>query len=229
MVATGGAIRIRDSDRVAIFGTTGSGKSYRATRLLATYPRVAVIDPKFEFELPGAEIVSRYDPKLARQIFRPYADAPIWEQTEPFLEDLWRARLPGVVYADEVNDLSRSSRAINPVWNRIIRQGRSAGVCAWSASQRPVDVPSTIFTEAQHFFVFALGWENDRRKIESFTADGVGRLIEQLGAYECVYYNVARRRAIVLPPAIATAIVPVVRPDRTPTRPPGFWAGLFRR
>lgn len=213
-------IRIKDSDRLAFFGSTGSGKTYRATRMLANHPRVAVIDPKFDLHLPGAKVVHKYDPKLPRQVFRPYGNTPIYEQTEQYLYDLWRHRLPGVVYADEVNDLSRSARSISPMWNRITRQGRSLGVCAWAASQRPVDVPSTVFTESQHFFVFALAWENDRQKVESFTTDGIASQVERLGAYECVYYSARTRQALVLPRTVATQIIPVARPE--PARPSLF-------
>jgi hypothetical protein len=225
-VVTTPAIRIRDSDRLALFGSTGSGKTYRAIRFLAQHPRWAAIDPKFDLSIPGAEIVKHYNPKLPRQIFRPYGDTPIHEQTERFLWELWRHRLPGVVYADEVNDLSKSPRSISPMWNRIIRQGRGLGVCAWSASQRPVDVPSTVFTESQHFFVFALAWENDREKVESFTTDGVARLVEGLGEFQCVYYSAKSRRAIVLPRAVATQIVNVTRPERAR---PGLFAKFFAR
>lgn len=222
-------IRIGKQDRVAIFGTTGSGKSYRAMHLLAGYPRVAVLDPKFDFDLPGAVEVGRYDPKLKKQVFRPYEKRPINEQTEDFLDQLWQYRLPGIVYADEVNDLSSGPRSFSPAWNRIIRQGRRLGVCAWSASQRPTDVPSTIFTESQHFFIFALAWENDRKKVESFTGDDVARLVDGLQEFECVYYDKRTRTGRVLPPAIPSVVTAGGPIAPTHANRPGGLAGWFDR
>lgn len=220
------AVKIGRRDRVLFLGTTGAGKSFLAGHMVANAPVITVIDPKWEFDLPGAKYVKHYDPRIARQVFRPPMVRPIHEETEEFLDDFWRHRKAGIIYADEVNDLQKGPRAASPAWNRIIRQGRSWSVCAWSASQRPSDVASVVYTESQHFFVFALGWEEDRKKVQSFTGDGVAAAVDRLGEYQCVYYDKRRRLWDVLPPTITHVGSTVVEQPRQAQG--GWFSRIFK-
>jgi hypothetical protein len=72
-------------------------------------------------------------------------------------------------------------------------------------SQRPKDVPSAIFTESEHFFIFRLTFEADRDKVASFTSDAIGERIAKLRGHECVYYNVLTDETRWLAPELVKA------------------------
>jgi hypothetical protein len=116
----------------------------------------------------------------------------------PDLDDTWShpmrralAKKNVVVYVDEMTLINEGyGYRLHPVLGRIIRTGRETNVSAWIGSQRPKDIPSAVFTEAEHFFVFQLNWDDDRKKVVSFTSSKIRPVLDSLRAHEFVYYNV---------------------------------------
>lgn len=53
----------------------------------------------------------------------------------------------------------------------LLRRGREAGITTYVATQRPMDIPLTILSEAEHVFVFDLNLEGDRRRIREVIGD----------------------------------------------------------
>jgi hypothetical protein len=56
-------------------------------------------------------------------------------------------------------------------------------------SQRPKKIPSEVYTESEHFFVFKLRYKPDRQRVVEATSDAVGALIDTLQGHEFVYFN----------------------------------------
>jgi len=46
-----------------------------------------------------------------------------------------------------------------------LQQGREHGVESWNATQRPVNVPNVVMSEAEHVYTFRMKMESDREKV----------------------------------------------------------------
>jgi energy-coupling factor transporter ATP-binding protein EcfA2 len=167
---------IRADDRCLFLGRTGSGKTTLADNLIRSIGyRTAVIDPKRRWDFPGYKLVTKYDrsPYLIRQVFRPLDDVQTdWADLRRFLEDVWDAGIPTVVYIDELTRCSTTYRT-PPILADFVRLGRQAGMGTWTATQRPKDIHSLFLTEAEHWFVFDLRYRADREKAVGFLGEQV--------------------------------------------------------
>lgn len=201
------AIRIADDEHVAVFGRTGSGKTYRSLSLLDYVPRWVIVDPKWGINPArwGKSVQARtkFDARVPRQILRPplslIGDPAEYAWYEAQITRAFLAGGPRVVYVDEVANISRSSQRLNRGFDRVLRLGRQRRVTGWSGTQRPALIPSNIFTEASHFFVFRLTYDRDREKVASFTDGRVIDLLRQLRGHDCVYWSVYRDDPVILP------------------------------
>lgn len=207
---TNGAVRISigRADRVALFGRTGSGKTTLARHLLQNgYARArqpyVVLDPKRTYRDDGVPIVRDFKPREERQIIRDdgFLDTGgMYDFYDWQLQKVWEHG-HRIVYVDEAT-LVTPPRSILPALGACIRTGRERDVATWVGSQRPKELPSPIFTEAEHFFVFRLQWLNDRAKVASFTHDAMLDHMERIKGrarkHDCVYYDVSDDRLVYL-------------------------------
>ncbi|MGN6756014.1 MAG: hypothetical protein ACTHMJ_06450 [Thermomicrobiales bacterium] len=193
-------IRILPHEHVAIFGRTGSGKTYRALSFLDYVPRWLIVDPKWGIDASRwprgtVKTVYKFNPKLDRQILRApmgLIGDPDGGEYDHYQREILRAFMtPGerVIYADEVADISKSTQRMSLGYNRVLRLGRGRNVTGWSGTQRPSFIPAVVYTESTHFFVFELLSENDRKKVASFTDDRIRPLFKELKEYECIYWS----------------------------------------
>lgn len=53
----------------------------------------------------------------------------------------------------------------------LLRRGREAGITTYVATQRPLDIPLTILSEAEHVFVFDLNLAGDRKRVAEVIGD----------------------------------------------------------
>lgn len=174
------------SDRVCIFGKSGSGKTTLVRHLLQQYPRYVVLDGKRTYE-DGSPIISKFDKRKPRQIIR----VPSENETDNWrlvMRDIFKNDRKRVVYLDETTFLT-PPRIIVPELGDLIRAGRELKLGVWCGSQRPRDIPSAVFTETNHFFIFRLSYEPDRDKVVSFTGDIVKPLIDKVRGHDTIYYN----------------------------------------
>lgn len=206
MTENRGAVRlsIGRADRVALFGKTGAGKTTTARHLLSvaharTRTPFVVIDPKRTFRMDGVPVVRDFRSKEERQIIRDdgFGDLDFWDEQ---LFRIWEAG-SRIVYVDEAT-LITPPRSILPSLGALIRTGRERDLGTWTGSQRPKDLPSPIFTEAEHFFVFRLSWEHDREKVVSFTSPYMREHLDAIKTrarkHDCVYYDVGNDRLVYL-------------------------------
>lgn len=177
-------IEIRKDQRVFFCGRVGSGKTTLARAYLAGVSNFAVLDPKHTFRMADVPIRATYTARDNRQIIR---SEDGWEQS---LYGIWR-RHNIVCYIDEATLVNEGYGVrLSPMLGRIIRTGRELNVAAWIGTQRPKDIPSAVFTETEHFFIFQLNWKEDRKKVVSFTSSDIAPYLDELQGHEFIYYNV---------------------------------------
>ena len=161
----------REGYHTAILGTTGSGKSTLAAHTVSRAP--FHLRPQFIIDIKHEEIFAQCQriveidikDKLPTQpglyITRPRPDQ--LEDIEAWLMRLWENGNAGL-YIDE------SYLMPDKAWLRnVLAQGRSLGITVIAASQRPVDVPRSVFTEASYISIFRLNDEKDLQRVREFT------------------------------------------------------------
>jgi DNA helicase HerA-like ATPase len=199
------SIRIGREDRVDFFGRTGSGKTTLARSLLhmSELPFV-VFDPKHRYTDGQVPVGTRYSKRRREQIVRSPAELTGADEAYFWDEQFYNVWKDGgrILYVDEVTLVNPSARVLLPEYSRCIKTGRERGVGVWNGSQRPKDIPSAVFTEAEHFCVFRLQWSLDRVKVGQFTSDEIGSHLEELhrggraAKHDWCYYNVDDDRIV---------------------------------
>jgi hypothetical protein len=178
-------IRIRNSERVAFIGATGSGKTELAKYLIAGLNRVVVIDPKHTFQMDGYKVGWKLPLTSGdfRLIIRPSGgDDP---RLAGFLERLFREGSV-TIYCDEAATATDTFPETIDALTEISRTGRERHVALWCTMQRPRRVPLALLTETETFFVFAIRSKDDRDYIRGYTGDEVST---RLPKFQFWYYR----------------------------------------
>lgn len=176
-------------EHCAILGCTGSGKTTLASYVLSCMPfdrmPYVAVDMKGD-DLLGA-ITHIREVGLHESVPRApglYVVRPLpsdVDAIENWLYKVWSAGYTGL-YVDEAYLLP------DKIWLRnILAQGRSKRIPTIVASQRPVDIPRSIFTEASHVAVFRLNDDRDRKTVREFTPKGM--LDIRLPDFHCAWYS----------------------------------------
>lgn len=159
----------RQGEHITVVGSTGSGKTTLALRLLPYRKFTCVLATKNADEslypkLESDGYVMTDDPELDAEtdplvIFRPKLEAPTAEAQEEQREKFQQV-LIGIfneggwaVYGDEIRYLSdnlKLKRELELLW----LQGRSLGITMVVSTQRPVSIPVVAFESASHLFLF---------------------------------------------------------------------------
>lgn len=173
MIASVGAIAPRVTDRAFIVGQTGSGKTTLAEKLCCTRRYVAALDPKrlLNWEKSGFVVFREFGKfcdaparKVPRRIYRPsIEELNAGEVIDQWYEWVYRTG-QWTVYTDEVA-LVTEGQTIPVYFRACLQQGREHGVESWNATQRPMNVPNVIMSEAEHVYTFRLKMEGDRDKV----------------------------------------------------------------
>jgi DNA helicase HerA-like ATPase len=202
----------REGYHSAILGTTGSGKSTYGVWLLSRAPfhqKPAFVidfkrDPIFEgiSRIREIGLHERLPSKPGLFILRPRPDeAYLGDGTpdvESWLEKLWHAG-NAWLYIDE------GYLAPDRAWlQNILAQGRALGLTVVTTSQRPVNVPRSVFTEASYVTAFRLNDRRDQQRVSEFTPPGM--LDTRLPDFNSYWYSSLHHRAddqrpyVILPP-----------------------------
>jgi hypothetical protein len=147
---------IRHNDRVFIQGKTESGKTILARHLFSHMKgtRRTVIDPKGHLDL-GVEVARIPEELDLAAPLSHYIPSELEDQEyEDLFRRLWFAGGPRMIWLDESAGPTRKGWA--PKYLRlVVQQGREPSEIGLVAlSQRPVNVESTLRTEAEHVFIF---------------------------------------------------------------------------
>lgn len=198
----------RTDEHVAILGCTGSGKTTLASWVLSKAPFDRM--PYIAIDYKNDELIANIRRIKELDIDDPLPEKPGLYVIRPLPSDidamekwLWKVWERGHIglYIDEAYLLPNKEAIKN-----ILAQGRSLRIPVIAASQRPVDVPRSLFTEASHIAVFRLNDRRDKKTVAEFTPDGM--LENRLHDFHSFWYSVKDHSAGDLKPWHVLSPVP---------------------
>jgi hypothetical protein len=193
-----------DTDRLAVLGRTGSGKTqaavYHLSRAGFDYMPWVIVDYKND------ELINRIERAQVIDFGEVPEDPGIYilkvlpgqeDELSEWFRQAWEQEDIGI-YVDEGYLIDSRDR-----WfNACLTQGRSKHIPMIVLSQRPVWLSRFVFSEASYFQVFDLSHRKDMEKVEEYVRDDDSQQLEQpLADFHSYYYDVARRRLDTLGPA----------------------------
>lgn len=104
------------------------------------------------------------------------------DELEQFMWDIWGHEDIGLFF-DEATLVPDKA-----AFSALLRQGRSKHIPVISLSQRPVDLPRSVFSESEHISVFPLQDRRDRKTVGEFTPDGM--LEKRLPKWHSYWYDI---------------------------------------
>ena len=177
-----------DTQRLAIVGRTGSGKTQAAAWHLSnrSYDKMPWIIFDFKYDTLLNEIDGVQELKLGQIPKKPglYIVHPMPDQedeVDDYLIKIWANENIGV-YIDE-GYMIKDRRALRS----ILTQGRSKHIPMIILSQRPVWLSRFVFSEADFYQIF---WLNDQRDRKTLAAFVPFDMHEKLENYHSIYYDV---------------------------------------
>jgi hypothetical protein len=173
-----GLILPNESQRLAVIGRTGSGKTHAAMWHLSQ--RSYMSRPWIVFDTKGDDFIHELEKSQASvkeisidasppnkagiYIVRPLPSEQ--EEIEAFLWKVWARGRTGV-YIDEGYMIGKPGMG-NPALNALLTQGRSKKIPMIVLSQRPVWLTRFVWSESDFFQIFHLNDIEDRRIIKRF-------------------------------------------------------------
>lgn len=187
------------TDRTAIVGKTGSGKTQFSTWLLSTQPfdkqPYIIVDYKRDELLNSVDRIreiSFADKKLPTEpglyILQPMPHQDV--AMENFLWRVWEHEKIGLYFDEGTLVPGNSAGARNGAFQAILQQGRSKRVPAITVSQRPAGISKSVLSEADFFAGFYLNTDADLKRIAEMMPKGAMDGIKQ--DFHCVWYDVKK-------------------------------------
>lgn len=190
-----------DTQRTAVIGSTGSGKSYFGMWLMGTRQTLDWVNqPVVIFDWKGDANLNNLGAKrwsiYAKPPTRPglYIVHPLPGEVEPvdvFLVRCWEQEDIGLFF-DEASELEKS-KAIN----RVMKQGRAKHIPCISCTQRPVWLPRSVFSEADYFAILRLNDQDDKTTVKRFVNADV---YQRLPPHYSLWYAGSPDKAVILRP-----------------------------
>jgi energy-coupling factor transporter ATP-binding protein EcfA2 len=168
-------LRLKEDERGAIVGQTGTGKSVLAAQLLPKTGELIVIDPKRMFHYPGLEIVDTvkkaFNVRNGRFIYRPHTTR-FSEIEEPLNAIFGRCLNNGdcFIYVDDLVGIVDKSK-YPKLMEDCYKMGRAKNVAMLSAMQRPAWYPLFTLSECQKFYIFNLFLKPDVKRVQEMIGD----------------------------------------------------------
>jgi len=170
-------IHIRRDESVTIIGRKGSGKTYGLLTLLkAVQPtgryRIVILDTKQtgDFKMyPTVRYLKDLHKKVEKYPIVVYAPVDQEARDPAYIEGFFRwayQRWDTLVVVDELTSIVYGNDTPDS-YRDITDRGRAKHVSIWQGNQKPVFVPHAALSEADHYFVFDLQMETDRKKVAS--------------------------------------------------------------
>lgn len=182
-------LKISSSDRVLATGKTGSGKTYLMRHLAARTKRVIILDSKGRLDDWNAEDYSRDavqrfirgdDIRLRYRADKDTDASDLWEDA---IHTAWSAERC-IVYIDELYAVIPPGTRVSPGLAALWTRGREYGIGVWCCTQRPAWVPLFALSESDHFFMFRLTLDEDRKRMAAFMgAEVLKPITDKYGFY----------------------------------------------
>lgn len=175
-------IKILNSERVALIGATGSGKTVLSKLLLQNQSRLIIVDPKHTYKTEDTKVLKNWRLPVFSDSFR-YVIRPKRDQDSDLADFFYKLFKKGrvTIFIDELSTLVDFFPTATAQLEDIARTGREKKVAVWVAMQRPRRVPILFLSESEVFFIFRIRAEDDRKHIEGFAgSDVVNQKIKKL-------------------------------------------------
>lgn len=188
-----------DTQRLAIIGRTGSGKTQAAVWHLSmrSFDRMPWIVFNFKGDalindIPGTKTITLDDDIPSKPGIYIVDVAPDEaKDADEFLLRVWKKERTGL-YIDEGYMLSGL-----PGFRRCLTQGRSKQIPIILLSQRPVWMDRFAWSEADYFQIFNVAIADDKKTIASYVG---GKVLGRLTDYHSHWYDVAQDKTYRLKP-----------------------------
>ncbi|MCE7642028.1 helicase HerA domain-containing protein [Vibrio fluvialis] len=181
----------RACEHEAVFGASGSGKSYYVKQIVKGWKRALIWDPDDEYgEAPGvqlarspSQVLELMKRKAVRIRYVPATiDRKLLEKCFDFISlaaFIWGNCL---YVGEEIADVTTPSKAAGG-WGVVLRRGRKRGVKVVGVSQRPAECDKTLFTQARHIRTGRLDGEGDMQRLATTLRVPLA-WVQQLGPLE---------------------------------------------
>lgn len=198
-------IRILSSERIALIGKTGCGKTTLGKAYANAFPNVGVLDTKGTFTWNGVPIYKTFDKmkkatdgKNGKFIYRPIDKEMNGDFMDAFFEYIYKRR-DTVAYVDELAQVADlvGGDGISPNWQNIMQRGRELNVGIFNSTQRPKSIPLMALSEAEHTFCFRLRLDDDRKRIAEFMGKDV--LTVRLQGHGFLYMHESQEKPVAVP------------------------------
>lgn len=198
--------------RTTIIGRTGSGKSRFGTWLLSQAPfdemPFVIIDHKREGlfnQIDKIEPIGLNEIPKQKGLYLLQPDTRFADHDEAL--DNWMLNALDNenvgLYIDEGYSIKQNSRALRAV----LTQGRSKNVPVILLSQRPRQVSTFAFSEADYLVFFHLSLDNDRKTCQEYAPKNRLNLDEKLPAYCSYWYDIEQDEVFKMQPVPKDEII----------------------
>jgi len=180
------------NERVFIAGKTGSGKTTLAETLCNPLRRMVVLDSKGSLtkwrgleQWDDPDVQARFEDG---ENVRMHAMSPLDVDISP--TDYWNsvfARCLEVgdvtIYVDELFAVAPPGQYSRNALQACYTRGRELGIGVWASTQRPSWIPLFAMSEAEHYFMFRIMLENDRKRLSAFMGPAVMEPIQDVHGF----------------------------------------------
>jgi len=197
----------KSTDKIAILGTTGCGKTILSRKVQSAWSRQVVIDPMAEYDdgevfldfskfAERLKILKAENSKKFRLIFRfnPEKSAADEATFNAILRVCFYFRNIQII-VEEVQLLTSSHQL--PDWMKTcVFVGRHNGISMIFVTQRPARLHKDLLSQCQHVFVGQLHDKNDLNYISNFVGEN-SETISNLKSGKFVYFTPGKPTEIV--------------------------------
>lgn len=197
---------IKDSEHVFICGGTGSGKSVVADVYTAgmeeTVIKIDIKDDTYARRRDGQpiwrglvenedfEVVTSLSGVFNSEFKKIVYVPPFEEQTEEHYNELAKyiyTEGDMRLWIDELMLFTNSAQSYPDFLKAILVSGRSRRATVLMCTQRPMGIPAVCIANSQHFFVFSMNNDQDRKKMADVT--GCKKFLQVPPKYAFWYYR----------------------------------------